>query len=489
MVSPGKTPARRPSRWRKALKRTGWSLLVLIVAGWWWLFVDAPPPQDADLTMPAKPVPSSENVVPALLVLNWKTLDFYAYAESKGRSEEEAGNIYDEPIRDAALVEDFLKQAALTLTAADQALQRPALQFPQKFGASTVTQLFLDLAQAWMLQARLDLEEGHYDGALAGAQRTLDLAARLDRSRIDLMGFMVALAIKGEGASICQQVMNDTRAPDAVVRRALAMLGSAGESQRALGRALPMEYADFKSKLLEPLNDELAEMNLSIAEVNRWMAPIRAGGGIVLFPQTIPNWMPYFLYYTRLEPNRTLAQLGADYREIEASLQSPVDVLNDTAAAKNAHEGMWRSLLRRNSGGQVSVGIVVGQIVALGHSVYLQECHWTLLRAGLAARLYWDERGALPPSLGALVPKYLAEVPRDSFSGAAMHYDAARGLIWSVGKSRTDEGGSKRLRETAEEQVFDDPFLDEGQPTLVLKFARPATAPAVAGKKPAATAK
>jgi hypothetical protein len=295
---------------------------------------------------------------------------------------------------------------------------------------------------------------------------------------------MVALAIKDAGASICQQAMNDTRAPDVVVRRALTMLGSAGESQRTLGRALPMEYAFFKSRLLEPLSDVLAEMNLSIAEVNRWMAPFRAGGGIVMFPQTLSNWMPYFLYYTRLQPNRTLAQLGTDYREMEVSLRSPVDVLNDTAAAKNAHEGMWRSLLRRNSGGQMSVGIVVSQIVALGHSVYLQECRWTLLRAGLAARSYWDERGTLPPSLEALVPKYLAEVPHDPFSGAALHYDAARGLIWSVGKSRTDEGGSKRLRETAEEQVFDDPFMDDDQPTLVLKFAHPTTVPAAAGNKP-----
>jgi hypothetical protein len=487
----GKSPARQRGRWRKVLKRAGWTLLVLLVAGWWWFFVDASPPQDADLTMAPKPVPSSENVVPALLALNLKPLDFYAYAESKGHSLEDAGTIKDDPIQNATLVENFFAQAVPTLNAADRALQRPSLQFPPKFGEVTVAaeELFLPIAEAWGLRGHLDLEEGRYESGLDEAQRTFDLAARLDRSNVNLLGILVTLPIKGQGAYLCHQVMDDTRAPNAIVRRALGMLPPANESLRALGHALPAEYSYFKAKLLEPFSEEVAEMNLSLAEANRWIAPFRANGGIVLLPLGFPNWMPYYLYYTRLQPNRTLALLGADYREIDASLQSPVDALNNTAAAKNAHESFWRSLLRRNSGGRSTVDDVVLGVVATGHSIYQAECRWALLRAGLAARWYWDGRGVLPPSLAALVPEYLAEVPRDPFSGAALHYDVARGLIWSVGKSGKDEGGSKMLEGTGVQQVEDDPFLDDYQPTLVLKFAQPAAAPAVASKGAAAAGK
>lgn len=44
--------------------------------------------------------------------------------------------------------------------------------------------------------------------------------------------------------------------------------------------------------------------------------------------------------------------------------------------------------------------------------------------------------GENPPSLEALVPDYLAAVPRDpwSKSGESMKYDAALGVVWSIGK-------------------------------------------------------
>ncbi len=61
----------------------------------------------------------------------------------------------------------------------------------------------------------------------------------------------------------------------------------------------------------------------------------------------------------------------------------------------------------------------------------------------LAVALYrHDHDDALPPNLEALVPDYLPEVPADVMTAeAAVQYDAARGIAWTVGRDGVDHGG------------------------------------------------
>lgn len=58
----------------------------------------------------------------------------------------------------------------------------------------------------------------------------------------------------------------------------------------------------------------------------------------------------------------------------------------------------------------------------------------------LAVRLYrLDHDDAYPPSLDALVPRYLPAVPEDAMSaGQPIRYDAARRVLWSVGADMID---------------------------------------------------
>ena len=54
-----------------------------------------------------------------------------------------------------------------------------------------------------------------------------------------------------------------------------------------------------------------------------------------------------------------------------------------------------------------------------------------------AARWRLDHDGELPPTLDALVPQYLPAVPLDPCSKDCkpLNYDAATGVVWSVGES------------------------------------------------------
>ena len=67
-----------------------------------------------------------------------------------------------------------------------------------------------------------------------------------------------------------------------------------------------------------------------------------------------------------------------------------------------------------------------------------------LTRVAAALALHQAENGRFPDTLSALTPDYLAEVPRDYFTGRALAYDLTEGAyeLYSVGPNGRDDGGA-----------------------------------------------
>lgn len=69
-------------------------------------------------------------------------------------------------------------------------------------------------------------------------------------------------------------------------------------------------------------------------------------------------------------------------------------------------------------------------------------------RAAIAVERYrLQHQGALPDSLNALVPEFLASVPIDPYDGKPLRYESKPGsgyIIYSVGRNRIDDHGSTR---------------------------------------------
>jgi CubicO group peptidase (beta-lactamase class C family) len=79
----------------------------------------------------------------------------------------------------------------------------------------------------------------------------------------------------------------------------------------------------------------------------------------------------------------------------------------------------------------------------------------------LALALYRAERGAYPERLEQLVPKYVAEMPKDLYSGAAIRYkrEGTGYLLYSLGPNGKDDGGRGRFMDPPpgeEEEVPED---------------------------------
>jgi hypothetical protein len=112
----------------------------------------------------------------------------------------------------------------------------------------------------------------------------------------------------------------------------------------------------------------------------------------------------------------------------------------------------------------------------MGHSAILSlakplaDCRVHAARLSVALALYQAETGQPAERLEDLVPRYLAALPADPFSGQPFHYRVSRGerlvweaerypnteivyrdvpagqgILWSVGPDRTDNGGKKRF--------------------------------------------
>ena len=81
--------------------------------------------------------------------------------------------------------------------------------------------------------------------------------------------------------------------------------------------------------------------------------------------------------------------------------------------------------------------------------------HALIVQLFAMRRFVLVEKG-LPAQLSDLSPRYLREVPRDPFTGEPLHYDAARGLIFSVGSDLQAQGGRPDLP----------PLADPGEPTV-----------------------
>ena len=100
-------------------------------------------------------------------------------------------------------------------------------------------------------------------------------------------------------------------------------------------------------------------------------------------------------------------------------------------------------------------GQMVVRVLAIGFESRMNawaRCEAELIgtRAMIAADLFRAERGDWPRDLEELVPKYLAEVPEDPYTGRALRYrrleqadEFGRGyVLYSAGVDREDDGGT-----------------------------------------------
>jgi hypothetical protein len=299
-------------------------------------------------------------------------------------------------------------------------------------------------AQALRLEVIRSLQKGDYATATIDTLRLRRLASRLTEGYTFMVQYLNANAIYGLSALSARDLLNSPGLPAPNLVTLANAYASDAPTMAAFERTLAITYQVANSQL-----------------VHAYESPPGAPG---------LDYLKFLWNRYTLKPNATRHELVDFYTKWGNALHDYyADIDFSALDAHNAHPNSGLARFAPNSGGRAFL-----IAVALSPEV-LKYPYWEvavdrLLRTGYAMRVYYVEHGALPPDLETLVPHYLPALPNQPHAGQPFHYDAARGLVYSVGTSLKDTGGSHFATGTTSGAAPVDPLMDLAQPTLVLTF-------------------
>ena len=457
---------------RRVLKAAGFAFLGLAVllAGLSAFFFiagrDIDPPDMHDLLPPEQPlVEASDNMVPILMdATNLLTLTFadkqllrcYRTDGWDGRIHTDVTNsivLTAQEARDRA--DAILAANAAVFAALDAAASRHRAQYPlelnqllpinesvetsayrarESFSASIVW-------YGWLagMNARRLRENGCSGEAVEGLLRYGEMFARLSYG---MDGSALLLLLRDPGGPVCAELIraavDDDLADDTCVRIDAALARWAQMAHKCIEREsafLAEHMRNFLSQdRLELFNRFLPRSYFDLpfdTENCKWMDSFSKG-----VEWTVRSFPGYGRY--AFQPNRTLSEWASAVRAVKADIFSPpftAEVRTRLAAVEQSepHYGDYDfRLLRPNCVGSYAVAgyLPGGTWRFVGRVAFWSESN----RAIIAIARYRRKHGSPPPSLGALVPEFLDEVPRDPFdAGRQLGYDAEQGTLHTVG--------------------------------------------------------
>jgi hypothetical protein len=174
--------------------------------------------------------------------------------------------------------------------------------------------------------------------------------------------------------------------------------------------------------------------------------------------------MPYGIAQPRagrlfFKMNHTLNLFAAAFRELKTEAAAkPSASFGAAGAAVRRIRQTAPQFYQPNATGERYFSDRIDSYLDLPEKHNLAQARHDLVLCFFAVRRYLAQHHRLPAGLDALKPAYLEEVPLDPFSGEALHYDALKGRLFSVGINRVAEGGI----------VTQPPLGDPKEPTLEL---------------------
>lgn len=134
-------------------------------------------------------------------------------------------------------------------------------------------------------------------------------------------------------------------------------------------------------------------------------------------------------------------------------IQSTRAEMNDkqAPAIEDAKKPYWQRSYRAPEPETLLGELVVPDFSKGAQKLAIRDALLRGARVHVAAQLFAQEQGALPASVGDLVPEYLDEVPSDPFDGEPLRYARTDSgcVVYSVGPDREDGSAAQRLdRET-----------------------------------------
>ena len=381
------------------------------------LSLDAPPPDDADLLPHCEPLPDDQNAYGLFEEAHDRFENDLTREQRDALSEMVDGEPYD-----AAEAEAILQAGAETLALWQEGLERPGIAVPPITGPGTL----MGYAYNWLSLGKLaDFRALHLhrQGKDAAAIEQAMRIVRFGRMAVHcdgcLITYLVGASVEERGLARIRRIAREANLSEETVTRALDGVTPESPLGDAFAEAMRHEYAIF------------------VHMIGAWKAGRADPGGET--PSGEPEPLPDFA----LQVNRTKRVFADHLHPFVAQAREPLSVASFPPPRGFPVRSIGAILWAHATGNGVGkmLTVVLGGIDGVFEAKCRREVQIAATRLLLALVAYEQATGRLPDRLDALVPDYLAAVPRDGFDDRPFRYDRARRIIYSVGENLADNGG------------------------------------------------
>lgn len=271
------------------------------------------------------------------------------------------------------------------------------------------------LNELLQIAALSEAREGNPDHALKTACLALTAGNKIQESHGTLIHYLIGMSMKNSSLKTIRRIVIEHSASPAALKETAMAISQSRSSKQSLAQALHSELRLF-------------EDGLKI---------MRQGGSGTL---SGTHEKPLLKFGPRvpflLKPNKTrrlyIEMMRRSVAAIDLPLMEQRAVVNNDAFVRTIR----RSFVTHpeNAMGRVYLAIIVPTTSRILTARLYSETQISTVEALLALHLYQRDHAALPPTLDALVPDYLASVPLDYFDGAPIRYSKEMAAIWSVGE-------------------------------------------------------
>ena len=321
-------------------------------------------------------------------------------------------------ITDSRYVADILGRNQRAMTLLRRGLECNVCQMPEGHLVDDPA----DYISSWRTLSRLLLltavnaqETKRWEEATVACADLLKMGNLITRNAGGFTQYLVGLAFIDQGLAQTRKLANSPGMPADQLRALSDALADIDLLDRGLATAIKAEYLIHANTL-----DAIAE-------------------GKPVFPEDESIDLSDVRVGYMFQPNRTKAMFADAFRTMLDN--APLAV--SERSLEEPEEGGAATVLSPNGVGKILYSLSVPCEMAVLEASARREGDVAATRLIVACRRYEKDHGELPPTLDALVPKYIDAVPRDPFDGKPMRYDHDRAIIYSVGKDLIDQGGAK----------------------------------------------
>ena len=294
------------------------------------------------------------------------------------------------------VLEDFQKAAQLPY------FQDPMRQNPVDISIDTpifAVGGFVRIAEINAINSIYLFNQGKEEQAFEQAIKIIEIGQMFQDDQGSLISYLVGLRIKEIGLERIRAMISETTLSPEILKEYIVQLEPFKLNERGLANTLRIEYIFMINTLEEAFGDAPSSYFWKPNQTHRKLAEFK-----------------------RIQINNAY-KLCRDIIEPEIPKWPP-------------------SWIQENFIGHMIKGVVIVAIGDLNYRKCEEDFSVISNQLLLAIRAYQLDTGEIPISLDKLVPKYISEIPKDSFDGRPIRFCPEKKIIWSVGRDLIDEGGS-----------------------------------------------